>query len=211
MTDKLRLTRRKVLGGLASIGAASVAAGAGTMALFSDTEDSTGNTVSAGTLTLDPAGSSDGSSFSIAVSGLVPDKDGTEVGYLDLKNTGSVAGELSYELTDWTDYENGRNEAEEDAGDSTGGDPGAGQGELSQVLEIDAWVDDTPATGGRNNHHHITSGWVGISTGEVNTGQSIDPCEEIRIWVDARIPETTGNKVQSDSVEVDVVFILRQT
>lgn len=56
MSDRnIELTRRKVLGGLASIGAASAAAGAGTMAYFSDSETSSGNTVSAGTVDLDSA------------------------------------------------------------------------------------------------------------------------------------------------------------
>lgn len=47
-----KFTRRRVLGGLITVGAASAAAGAGTFALFSDSETSDGNTVQAGTIEL---------------------------------------------------------------------------------------------------------------------------------------------------------------
>ncbi|MDS0223138.1 CalY family protein [Haloarcula sp. S1AR25-5A] len=53
MSDKsIELTRRRVLGGIATVGAASAAAGAGTFAYFSDEETSTGNTIQAGTVDL---------------------------------------------------------------------------------------------------------------------------------------------------------------
>ncbi len=49
--DNSPLTRRRVLGGMATIGAAG-AVGAGTWAQFSDTEDATRLTATAGTLDL---------------------------------------------------------------------------------------------------------------------------------------------------------------
>lgn len=52
MSNGIELTRRRALGGLATIGVASAGAGAGTMALFSDRETSSGNSVRAGTLDL---------------------------------------------------------------------------------------------------------------------------------------------------------------
>ena len=207
--DNIELTRRKVLTGLGTIGVAGAAAGAGTMAYFSDTEESTGNTVSAGTLDLTPGASSDGGSFNISVSGLVPDDGGQEVGYLDLKNNGSIDGELDYEITGWTDYENGLVGGEDDA-DGSGGDPGAGNGELSGALEIQAFVDRSPGSGGRNEDGSLTSGWVGLSSGIVDTNVSMSAGESIRIWIDARIPSGTGNEVQSDSVEIDAAFHLDQ-
>lgn len=48
----LNLTRRRLLGGVAATGAAATGAGAGTWALFQDTETSSGNTIDAGTLDL---------------------------------------------------------------------------------------------------------------------------------------------------------------
>ncbi|MBX0324335.1 SipW-dependent-type signal peptide-containing protein [Halomicroarcula sp. F13] len=52
MTDKFELSRRKVLGGLGTIGVASAGAGLGTTAFFSDTESFDGNKLTAGSLDL---------------------------------------------------------------------------------------------------------------------------------------------------------------
>jgi predicted ribosomally synthesized peptide with SipW-like signal peptide len=50
------LSRRKMLAGLGAVGVASVGAGLGTSALFSDTESFTGNTLTAGTLDMSVTG-----------------------------------------------------------------------------------------------------------------------------------------------------------
>jgi predicted ribosomally synthesized peptide with SipW-like signal peptide len=50
--DKIKLTRRKILGSVGAVGAAGAAAGLGTSALFSDEESFTNNTLTAGTLDL---------------------------------------------------------------------------------------------------------------------------------------------------------------
>jgi len=52
MDKDITLTRRRIIGSVAAIGAASAAAGAGTFALFNDDESSTDNSVSAGTVNL---------------------------------------------------------------------------------------------------------------------------------------------------------------
>jgi len=209
MSEKPELTRRRILGGMATIGAASAVAGAGTMAAFSDTEESNNNLVSAGTLDLEPAGSSDGGAFNMSVSGLAPDDNGQEVGYLNLENAGSIDGTLDYEITDWTDNENGLLDPEQDAGDTTGGNPGAGNGELSNALEFQAFLDRTPGNG-RDEDVALTSDWVPLTSGRVETDVPVSAGETVRIWVDARIPSGTGNAVQSDSVEIDAAFYLDQ-
>ncbi|WP_246983247.1 SipW-dependent-type signal peptide-containing protein [Halorientalis marina] len=48
--DGLNMSRRKVLGGITTVGAASAAAGAGTFALFSDTSRTNEKTISTGTV-----------------------------------------------------------------------------------------------------------------------------------------------------------------
>jgi len=50
MSKKVRLTRRRVLGGLGTIGVAGATAGLGTSALFSDEESFEDNSITAGTL-----------------------------------------------------------------------------------------------------------------------------------------------------------------
>lgn len=58
-SGRFRLTRRRLLGGLAVTGAATGGAGAGTWAYFQDTESSTGNSIDAGTLDLKTSDSDD--------------------------------------------------------------------------------------------------------------------------------------------------------
>ncbi|MFC3477067.1 SipW-dependent-type signal peptide-containing protein [Halobacterium litoreum] len=52
MTEKLELTRRKLLAGIAGVGAASAGAGLGTSAYLNDTESFTDNSITAGALNL---------------------------------------------------------------------------------------------------------------------------------------------------------------
>ncbi|OLZ41837.1 hypothetical protein A6E15_12965 [Natrinema saccharevitans] len=93
MTDKkFDLSRRKVLGSIGLIGAGSAVAGAGTMAYFSDTEESTGNTVSAGTLDLKVNGNDIQDGASVNIGPLVP---GDSESYsLNLGVEGDTGGDL---------------------------------------------------------------------------------------------------------------------
>lgn len=88
----IELNRRRVLSGLGVIGIASAGAGAGTMALFSDSETSSGNTVQAGTLDLNDGVSSTSFSIGTGSSGLKPGDKGTA--YFPLTNNGSLNGSL---------------------------------------------------------------------------------------------------------------------
>lgn len=93
MTDDANeLTRRRVLGGLATIGAASVTAGAGTMAVLSDSETAGHNAVTEGTLDLVFDGSS---SFGIQAE-LTPDQ--SVKGSVTLTNPASLAGSLDVDV-----------------------------------------------------------------------------------------------------------------
>ncbi|GAB7093606.1 hypothetical protein JCM30237_07580 [Halolamina litorea] len=85
----IELNRRRVLAGLGTIGVASAGAGAGTMALFSDTESSSGNTVQAGTLDLTLG---NGGSAPLSASNVAPGDSGTSV--LQVNNEGSINGSL---------------------------------------------------------------------------------------------------------------------
>ena len=91
----IELNRRRVLAGLGTIGLASAGAGAGTMALFSDTETSSGNAVQAGTLDLSEGVTSE--SFSVGRGGSKePGSQGTA--YFALENAGTLDGSLDFSL-----------------------------------------------------------------------------------------------------------------
>lgn len=93
MPDRsIAISRRRLLGGLATVGAASVATGAGTMAAFSDTESSSNNDIAAGTLDLSLDGASETVTF-LDESDITPgdsDSDSVTVG-----SEGSVGGRLA--------------------------------------------------------------------------------------------------------------------
>jgi predicted ribosomally synthesized peptide with SipW-like signal peptide len=152
--SKYSLSRRKALLGLGTVGVAGAGAGVGTSALFSDTESFEDNTLTAGELNLivDYGTSVDSTNASAAI-------DGGQA------NNGTIDGDVSaeYVLGDvkpgdggflafcpkvvdnpawlWagsnglTDSENGLTEPEGEV-DSTGGDPGDGNGELSENIQV---------------------------------------------------------------------------
>jgi len=111
------LSRRKVLGGVLTVGAASAATGAGTMALFSDSEESQDNTIQAGTLDLTDGFAS--SSFAVGTgdTGLKPGDHGTK--YFSLTNEGSIDGTLDFSINDVSASQTRSSEAE-DEGVNTG-------------------------------------------------------------------------------------------
>ncbi|WP_435552051.1 TasA family protein [Natrinema sp. CGMCC1.2065] len=112
------MTRRRLLGGLSAIGAVGVASGAGTWAYFSDTEESSGNTIEAGTLDLKVADTDEG--FGDGVSGtwtISNAKPGDSVlADLTLQNAGSLEAdhvEIGFSVDETeADGSTGTNEAD---------------------------------------------------------------------------------------------------
>lgn len=88
MDQTVELTRRRVLGGLAMIGTASAAAGAGTMALFSDKEKTQANTIRGGTIDLTV-----GNSGTLLMDANMAPGD-TVGGPVTLRSDGSLTGSL---------------------------------------------------------------------------------------------------------------------
>lgn len=213
--DKIELNRRRVLGGLATIGVASAGAGAGTMAYFSDNESVDNNSVSAGTLDLTTGTKS---SFKLDLGDKAPGDSGTTT--LDITNSGSLSGSnavLDANINDITGTGgSGSSEYEDDTAN------------LGDNLEVRIWIDvddndsfdsgdymlksdETIVADGSgysggydtlNNYSGTT--WNGIrNMGSGNTDE---------VNVDWQIPDAgTGNNIQGDSVEFDLTFQLRQS
>lgn len=104
-TSRHELTRRTLLGGVAATGVTAAGAGAGTMALFTDAEESTGNSVSAGTLDLVVADSDEGFGDGVSATWTLSNaKPGdTVLADLTLQNAGSLAAdhvELGFDVTE---------------------------------------------------------------------------------------------------------------
>jgi predicted ribosomally synthesized peptide with SipW-like signal peptide len=188
------------LGGLGTIGIASAAAGAGTVAYFSDTETSSNNSVTAGTLDLTAEGSS-GGSFNMAVDGLAPGET-KELGYVQVRNSGSVDGYLDINITNIDDQENGVVDPEPP------GDSGP-VGELSQYLSFEVYRDNTPGNGTRNNNQNILSGPLVTGANEINTPMPAGT--EIRLWFDVTMDSSATNHAQSDRTLITGEAELAQT
>ena len=194
---------RKLLLSFIILGITSVLAIGATTAYFSDTEVSSANTFTAGTLdlTLD-GGDSDIQKFNL--NGMRPGNQ--PKGTYTLKNVGTVPGKLSLSTILVTDYENIWSEPEQSAGDSTNS-----IGELSHVVNLRIFLD----LGG--------DGW--ISTGDpvvyndkvvnlpptLDLGKTLTANEEVKVvflfdWWNTAM----DNQAQNDSMVLDLAFTLQQ-
>jgi predicted ribosomally synthesized peptide with SipW-like signal peptide len=186
---------KKALVAIFIAGLVATMAGAGTFSYFNDTETSSGNTFTAGTLDLKVDGQDDPNVVHIVLSDIAP---GWEQGYKwTLKNVGSVSGKVSVKFSAITNWENDMNEPEIVAEAQPYGYQGARQtlghptdGELGEYLSI---------TGGyyypgpNDWHEFITSRNTGpyaygqswglnrLGGNTYNTGVTLNPGEEIGI------------------------------
>lgn len=213
----LDLTRRRMIGALAVVGAGGAAAGAGTYAAFSDQETSSGNSVSATTLDLevDPDGSA--ASTSISQTGVEPGNSNFLV--LELKNIGSSSGTLNQvELVKVGSNETG-GDGTDDGADSEGNKDTADGGEIEENTTVDLLLDPTLDTGseGVNSGSYSTSGsdhTSVISGTKLNTefgtvynpGTSLSAGGATHLIYDYSIDSGTGsdNDMQDDEVVFDI-------
>lgn len=185
-------------------------AGAGTFAYFSDTETSTGNTFTAGTLDLTVNGQNGQNVQLFNVSNLVPGNQPT--GRYRINNIGSINGYLDIESISIVNNENGCIEPETQAGDTT---CGPDQGELGAQLNLRMFLD-------YNNNGWIDTGEPMFFNGRVNTlpanfqlnepvpaGGGVDFVAEIYDWWSGQ--DIDDNLAQSDSLVVNMTFELSQT
>jgi predicted ribosomally synthesized peptide with SipW-like signal peptide len=196
MSDKkVELTRRKVLGGLATIGAAGAATGAGTMAYFDDTETSSGNTVQAGTLDLTTA---EGSSLDLNDIELAPGQSVSAS--VDLQNDGTVSA--NHVEVD-TSYSEGDSDGNVDAQSF------AEQLEVSTLeysgSDITTYT-DTDGNGTLTLHELSDQTLDDLQPApETNSGNS----ETFNI--ELTLPgEDTGNAFQGEGVDISFTFTLNQ-
>jgi predicted ribosomally synthesized peptide with SipW-like signal peptide len=203
------LTRRRVLGGFVTIGAASAAAGAGTMALFRDAETSDRATLSAGTLDLEV-----GSGFTTAVLQVSPVKPGesdTARGAA-IDNAGTIDGSLDVALDAVESRERGLTEPESKS-PAEDGDPN-GEGELDENLRLAVYLQfedgsSNPRTeyliGGPNTRPLVAD----LDPGVVREDVALDAGEYARVYTDYEVLNA-GNEIQSDEVELRLTFELNQ-
>ncbi|KTG30958.1 choice-of-anchor W domain-containing protein [Haloferax profundi] len=207
--NTIELSRRKVLGGLALIGAASATAGAGTIAALTDTENSNGNQIYAGRMDLRiNGGDSSVTLLNTSNNPIVPGDSG--FGCVTLKNSANsnVGGAVDVRITRVANKENGREEMEKEAGDTTGGNNG---GELGEYLKVRMYFEDSSG-----NRTYLGDDQYRKASNRLQAGKTfqvhypLDVSEEADFCLDWKLPASAPTTIQTDSVEVDFAFDMTQ-
>ena len=180
-------------------------AGTGTMAYFNDTETSTGNTITAGTLDLQIDGV-DTNVVKVDIQNWKPSSGPYSYTY-ELTNIGSINGYLDLATINVADNENGLTEPEDEAGDVT-----TDVGELSTLLKMHMFVDAAPSNGyfGVEDTTIYTGYMNGIASAydqniPLAAGQTVYITFQVGWWLGGN-----DNLAQSDSVVFDITFRLDQ-
>ncbi len=199
----------RIIKSLVVIAAASALAVGATSAYFSDQVTSTGNTFTAGTLTLNVDGQHS-NVVKFNVSNLRPGSQ--PKGTYTVANVGTINGYLDIENVTVTSQENGCNDAETLAGDTSCGDPGVGEGELQDVLNVRLFVD------------RDGDGWIGAGDTVFYNGKVKDLPGNFELDEPIAAGDSTAitaifdwwstpddNLAQGDSFVLDLTFELAQT
>lgn len=226
MSDKtIELNRRRVLGGMITLGGAAAAAGAGTFAAFSDTGQSSGNSISTGTLTL--ALNPGSESTAIDVSGAKPGDSGYLA--LELQNSGSIDGTIadvnlgsvdgsgSFDASLASQTDDTPSDFEQNAGDD-----GV---ELDDTMTVDAFLETSgdftgsvgtgtgsTVTRSGNESNLVTSGTTLADAlgSNANLGESLGSGVSKYLVLNYEIPSGAGNELQDESLTFDVQVVLEQ-
>ncbi|SDM76496.1 SipW-cognate class signal peptide [Halogranum gelatinilyticum] len=228
MSDKrVELTRRKVLGGLATIGAAGAATGAGTMAYFSDNETSSGNNISAGTVDLNsPSG------FSANIENLKPGGS-AESKTVSVTYDGSIDGvslDIDTALSEPSESEaatNGSDLSADEFADrvevvsaSITHDRG-GTKETDDLLADDSpsspikgninATDDADAEEARDGETYVDLSELNDAMETVKGYATLNTDDTITLDLEVKLAADVGNEAQGDGVDFEVAFTVTQS
>lgn len=147
---------KRILGSLFVVGAAMVVVVGATRAVFSDTETSVGNTVSAGSIDLKVNGQDGGLGVLFSAANMAPGHV-YQTGCVTLNNAGTLDGKFAFKVTNPVSNDNTLIEPETTAGDiagsevdPTGYDANNGDGELWDQVTSRFCFDDGPGAYGGN-------------------------------------------------------------
>ena len=206
---------KKILISLMAIALVVGLVGAGTMAYFYDTETSTGNTFTAGTLDLNL----DGGNVNVVkftVADTYPGASGG--GTWTLLNAGSLAGYVDLEnisVANAENYDADTNEAE--AVDDTDTSNATGGGELGAKLDVVLFWDDGTGGGTAGNgiqdgtEATIYSGDLDSIAGNYEANYLLSDGATTYISMTWSIDTNVNNQIQGDSATLDITFELAQT
>ena len=202
---------KKVLMGLGAL----IVVGAGTaasFALFSDVETSGSNTFTAGTLDMSVGGANGTAFESFSIENIGADGVVSGGKTWTITNSGSVPGNLTFQMNELVNNDNGCNEPEAIV-DTTCDNPGPGQGELgaatTTTIFLDTGAGDVQVVSSNlatASQALYASQWVtNAGTVTIPAGGSVDVTMN---W--ATDPNTYGNEIQSDGLTFQLQFDLVQ-
>ena len=135
--------------------------------------------------------------------GVVPGDEG--VSRLQLRNTGTMAGELSVTEIAVESDENGIRPPESSVDDS----PEEGELDEHLLVRISAEYPDDEIVTVYGDGEFVPIG--ALEAGNRTIGDGLAAGEDVTVVMEWRIPAETGNEIQSDSVTFDIGFTLRST
>jgi len=202
--EKMRNTKG-ILMSILMIGVVAMAAGAGTFAYFSDTETSTGNTFTAGTLDL-KVNSGDSNVVMFNVNDVKPGDSGSAE--INLSNAGSLDGYLDINFSNVVDNDPTLTDPEDEV-DDTQGD---GQGELADNLDILAYIDENGnSTYDAGTDALVYDGKAINIAGEQLSNYSLTSGASKTFRIEWSVDSGVGNVIQDDEAGFDIEFELAQT
>ena len=180
---------KKVLASLLVIGMLALAVGWGTYSYFSDTETSSGNTFTAGTLDLKVNGLDDPLPAFFEVSNVKPGDSGSKT--IALKNDGTIEGIAKIHIKNVANTEGENPEPETDKDEP---------GDLGKYLVLKIWYDaDLIVTDEVNDLNSVIT-----TLGALGAGLTRN------VKIDWELPSGVGNDILGDKVTFDIEFILEQ-
>lgn len=210
LNKKLNKTMKKILISLAIIGVVAAIGVGATVAYFSDTETSTGNTFTAGTLDLKLNGGNANSTM-FTVANVVPGQsDGASV---TLNNAGNINGFIDFNFTNLIDQDNSCVDPEigDEAGCVAQG-LGAGTGELDSNLTITAFIiKDTNTIYDAGTDVLVYQGLASAIVGAGLQDYAFNSAASDTFRINWSVDSSVNNIIQSDSAGFDVTFELGQT
>ncbi len=204
MSDKkIELNRRRVLGGIVTLGGAAAAAGAGTFAYFSDSESSTDNEVVAGTMDLNDPTNGQISVSNIAPGETVPSGGGTTTisATYDASSTLDAEGDFSSSLSE----------------PSEPSEPSTSTNQSASDFASQLTVTTAELTRNGSVETDLTTSPQSVSTAADLGGLSVDdgfgtiaPGDTIGLRLGLTFDSGAGNAYQADGVSIDATFTAEQ-
>jgi len=188
---------KKILASIFMVSMLAFAMGWGTYSYFSDTETSSGNTFSAGTLDLKVDGEDDPLPIYFNVGDVKPGDSGSCT--IALKNDGTKGGTAKIHIKKVVNSEGVNPEPETDKDEP---------GDLGRFLVLKIWY-DAEGDGFENDDLIITDEVNDLNSvltplGTLGAGQTRN------VKIDWELPNSVGNDVMGDIVTFDIEFSLEQ-